>query len=60
MRLLKLEPAIVLAFVQAMLTLLVVFGVKLTDAQQVAILTASGALLALLVRALVTPTAKLP
>ncbi len=49
------EPALVSGAVQALLVLLVVFGVPLSDAQVAAILGASTALLAFVVRSRVVP-----
>lgn len=54
------EPAMILAAVQAVLLLVVAFGLDISNEQQVAILGAGGAILALLggavVRSKVTPT----
>ena len=52
------EPALILAAVQALLTVLVVFGFDLTDEQQVALLALTGAFLALATRSRVIPLAK--
>lgn len=49
------EPALVAGLLQAVLTLLLVFGVPLTDAQVAAILGLSAAALAFVVRRRVTP-----
>jgi len=49
------EPALIVAFVQTVLTLAVVFGLDLTDAQTAAVLAATTALLALVTRSKVTP-----
>lgn len=49
------EPALVAGLLQALLTLLLVFGVPLTDAQVAAILGLSAAVLAFVVRRRVTP-----
>lgn len=56
----KNEPALAIGAVQGLLTVLVAFGLPLTEAQIVGVLTFSGALLALLTRQLVTPVSKLP
>ena len=50
------EPALVAGFLQALLGLLLAFGVPLTDEQVGAILALSAAVLAFAVRARVTPT----
>lgn len=60
MKAFKLEPALVLGAVQAALTLLVTFGLKLDAEKVAAILTLTATLLAVLTRQLVTPTAKIP
>ena len=52
----KAEPALVAGFLQALLGLLLAFGVPLTDEQVGAILALSAAVLAFAVRARVTPT----
>ena len=49
------EPALILGAVQALLTVAVVFGLSLTDAQTAALLALTGAFLALATRARVTP-----
>jgi hypothetical protein len=49
------EPALVAGFLQALLALLLAFGVPLTDVQVAAILGLSAALLAFVVRSRVTP-----
>jgi hypothetical protein len=49
------EPALVMGAVQAILALILAFGVDLTSEQVGAILAVSAALLALAVRAKVTP-----
>lgn len=49
------EPALVAGFLQALLALLLAFGVPLTDVQVAAILGLSAALLAFVVRGRVTP-----
>lgn len=49
------EPALVAGLAQAVLVLLVVFGVPLTDAQVAAILGVTAALLAFVVRRKVVP-----
>ena len=51
------EPAMVLAFVQAIIVLGVAFGLKLTPEQTGAILAVTAVLLGLLTRTKVTPTA---
>jgi hypothetical protein len=50
------EPALVAGVVQAVLALLVAFSVPLTQEQVAAILGVSAAVLAIVVRAKVTPT----
>jgi hypothetical protein len=50
------EPVLVVAAVQALLGLLLAFGVGLSEQQVAAILTATGALLAFVARSKVTPT----
>ena len=52
----KAEPALVAGFLQALLGLLLAFGVPLTDEQVGAILALSAAVLAFAVRSRVTPT----
>lgn len=52
----KAEPALVGGFVQAVLSLLIAFGLKLSDVQTAAILAATAAGLALVVRSKVTPS----
>ena len=52
----KAEPALVAGAVQAVLALIVAFGVPLSDEQVGAILAVSAAVLALVVRQKVTPT----
>ena len=53
----KKEPALVAGVVQAVLGLLLAFGVELTTEQTGAILAITAAVLALFVRSQVTPTA---
>jgi len=53
----KREPALVAGVVQALLAVLVAFGVPLSDVQVGAILALSAAVLAIVVRQRVTPTA---
>ena len=52
------EPALIAALVQSVLGLLIAFGVELSDEQVAAILAVTGTVLALVVRARVTPTRK--
>lgn len=52
----KAEPALVAGAVQAIVALVVAFGVPLSDEQVGAILAVSAAVLALAVRQRVTPT----
>lgn len=52
------EPALVTGLVQAVLVLVVVFGLHLSDAQTGAILAVTTAVLALVVRSQVSPVAK--
>ena len=52
----KAEPALVAGLVQAVLTLVVAFGLDLSTEQVAAILTVTAAVLALVVRSQVTPT----
>lgn len=56
----KNEPAVIAGVVQAVLGLLLAFGVDLTTEQNVAIMAVTAALLALLVRSQVTPTRRIP
>jgi len=49
------EPAMVLAFVQALIVLLVSFGLKLTTDQTAAILALTAVVLGLLTRSRVNP-----
>ena len=51
------EPAVILGFVQAVLTLVIVLGVDLPDGAEAAILGVSAAVLALVTRSQVTPVA---
>lgn len=53
----KAEPALVAGIVQAVLAVAVAFGLPLTDAQQGTIMALSAAILAVIVRKNVTPTA---
>lgn len=57
-RILAEEPAAITGFVQAVITMVVLFGVPITTEQAAAILTTTGLGLALVTRAMVTPTAK--
>lgn len=57
--LIRREPALVMALVNAAIGCAVVFGVNLTDVQIAAVLAVVNAVLALVVRSQVTPTAKL-
>lgn len=50
------EPAMVLAFVQAVIVLAVSFGLRLTPEQTAAILALTAVLLGLITRSQVTPT----
>ena len=63
MNVLKLEPAVITGAVAAVITLLVAFGIPLTEDQKVAVLGVIAPLLALaqglIVRAAVVPVAKL-
>lgn len=52
----KREPALVAGVVQALLAVLVAFGVPLSDVQVAAVLGFSAAVLAVVVRQRVTPT----
>lgn len=52
------EPALVAGLVQAVLALLLAFGVPMSEAQTGAILALSAAILALLVRSRVTPVGR--
>jgi len=52
----KREPALVAGVVQALLAVLVAFGVPLSDVQVAAVLGLSAAVLAVVVRQRVTPT----
>lgn len=49
------EPAMVLAFVQALIVLLVSFGLKLTTDQTASILALTAVLLGLITRSRVSP-----
>ena len=53
---LRTEPALVAGVVQALLALLLAFGVPLSDEQVGAIIAVSAAVLAIVVRQRVTPT----
>lgn len=55
----KNEPVLVVALVQAVLGLLLAFGVGLTEGQVAALLTLTGATLALFVRRRVAPVRKM-
>ena len=57
-RILTTEPAAITGFLQAVITMVVLFGVPITTEQSAAILTTTGLGLALITRAMVTPTAK--
>ena len=52
------EPALILGFIHVMITLLVVFGLDLTEAQTAAILAVSAAGLSLWTRQKVSPVDK--
>ena len=54
------EPALILGAVQAILALVVAFGLDLSVEQTGAILAASAAILAVVTRSQVTPVAQLP
>jgi hypothetical protein len=56
----KNEPAVVAGVVQALLGLLLAFGVDLSTEQVGAVMAVTAALLALVVRSQVTPTRKAP
>ena len=56
----KSEPAVVAGLVQAVLALLVAFGLDLTGEQIASVLAVTAAGLALFVRSQVTPTRKTP
>lgn len=56
--LIKREPALTMGVVQAVLTVLTVFGLPLTPAQIAAVLALSAALLSWITRSMVTPVAK--
>lgn len=56
LKLIRREPALVGGVVQALLALLLAFGVPLSDEQVGAILALSAAVLAFVVRRKVTPT----
>ena len=53
------EPAVIAGIVQAVLALVVAFGLELTQEQVGSILAVTAAVLALFVRSQVTPTSKL-
>ena len=59
MNILKNEPALLSGLVQAILGLLLAFGVSLSDEQVGSIMAATAVVLAILVRMVVTPTAKI-
>ncbi len=54
----KEEPVAVMAVIEAILAVVVVFGISLTTAQATAILGLAGAILTLIARHQVTPTRK--
>ncbi len=51
------EPVVILAALQALITVGVVFGLDWTAEQEAAVIAAAGALLALFARSQVTPVA---
>lgn len=54
----KSEPALVMGLVQALVVLLVSFGLQLTTAQTAAILAFTAAVLSIVTRKMVTPAKK--
>lgn len=52
------EPVLVVALVQAILVAAVAFGLDLSPAQSAAVLSVTGAVLAVVARSKVTPTSK--
>lgn len=60
MNILKNEPALVSGLIQAILGLLLAFGVSLDDKQVGSIMAVTAVILAIAVRMVVTPTNKLP
>jgi hypothetical protein len=56
----KNEPAMFLALVQAIIVLLVTFGIDLTNAQQGAVLSLSAVVIGLITRSKVTPASTPP
>ena len=57
---LKEEPAAIMGVIQTALVVIVLFGFKLSPQQSAGILALSAAVLALITRKMVTPSAKLP
>ncbi len=55
----KNEPVAVMAVIEALLGVLVVFGIPMTPEQSFAVLVLAGAILTLIARQQVTPTRKL-
>ena len=60
MNILKNEPALLSGLIQAILGLLLAFGVSLSDEQVGSIMAVTAVILAIAVRMFVTPTNKLP
>lgn len=54
------EPSLILGFLSALLALGIGFGLDLTTEQVGLIMAAASALVAVIVRQVVTPTSKLP
>lgn len=59
MNILKNEPALLSGLVQAVLGLLLAFGVSLSDEQVGSVMAVTAVILAIVVRMVVTPTNKL-
>lgn len=58
MNFIKQEPALVIGAIQAAIVLAVVFGAPINDEQKAAIIVFAAALLSVITRQMVTPTAK--
>lgn len=58
MNILNREPAVILGAVQAILVLLVSFGLELTEEQTAAIISLAAVILSIVTRQLVVPKAK--
>jgi hypothetical protein len=60
MDIVKNEPVLIQGLIQAILGLLLAFGIDLTDAQTGSIMAITAVILAILARMFVTPNNKLP